>query len=159
MEATSEVVIVDAIRTPVGRRNGSLKDVHPVDLGAHVLAELIRRAGIDPAIVDDVIFGCVTQIGEQASNIGRNSWLRAGFPYTTPASTVTRACGSSQAALHFAASLIKSGAIEIAIAGGVESMTRVFRWGRRPPHHWEVYRTRPDSQSLMGWYHRGFPPN
>jgi acetyl-CoA acetyltransferase family protein len=120
-----DVVIVEAVRTPIGKRNGALKEVHPVDLGSRVLTELIGRTGIDPAIVEDVIFGCVTQIGEQASNIARNSWLAAGYPFTTAASTITRACGSSQAAVHFAAGLIQSGACDVIIAGGVESMTRI----------------------------------
>jgi len=122
---SSDAVIVEAVRTPVGKRNGVLKDYHPVDLGSMVITELISRTGIEPGIVEDVIFGCVTQIGEQASNVGRNSWLAAGFPYTTAASTVTRACGSSQAAVHFAAALISSGACDVIIAGGVESMTRI----------------------------------
>ena len=121
----TEAVIVDAIRTPFGKRNGALRDVHPANLGALVLRSLIERNGIDAQIVEDVIFGCVTQVGEQGSSIGRTSWLTAGFPYTTPASTVTRACGSSQAAIHFAAALIQAGVIEVAVAGGVESMSRV----------------------------------
>src|SRR5712671_1182795 len=100
-----DAVIVDAIRTPVGKRNGALKDVHPVDLGSRVLTELVARSRIDPALVEDVIFGCVTQIGEQASNVARNAWLAAGFPVTSAASTITRACGSSQATVHFAAAL------------------------------------------------------
>jgi acetyl-CoA acyltransferase len=120
-----DAVIVDALRTPIGKRNGSLKEVHPVDLCSRVLTELVSRAGIDPAIVEDVILGCVAQIGEQASNVGRNAWLASGFPYTTAASTITRACGSSQGAVHFAAALIQSGACDVIIAGGVESMTRI----------------------------------
>jgi len=120
-----EAVIVEAVRTPIGRRNGKLKDVHPVVLGSLVLKEVVSRAGIEPAQVDDVVFGCVTQVGEQSLNIGRNAWLTAGFPVTTPATTVDRQCGSSQQAVHFAASLIQSGVCDITIAGGVESMTRV----------------------------------
>jgi len=120
-----EAVIVEAVRTPIGRRNGKLKDVHPVVLGSLVLKEVVSRAGIEPAQVDDVVFGCVTQVGEQSLNIGRNAWLTAGFPVTTPATTVDRQCGSSQQAVHFAASLIQSGVCDIAIAGGVESMSRV----------------------------------
>src|SRR5437868_619297 len=120
-----EVVIAEAVRTPIGRRNGKLKDVHPVVLGSLVLKEIVHRAGIKPEQVEDVIFGCVTQVGEQSLNVGRNAWLTAGFPVTTPATTVDRQCGSSQQAVHFAASLIQSGVCDITIAGGVESMTRV----------------------------------
>src|SRR5205814_1375762 len=120
-----EVVIVEAARTPIGRRNGKLKDVHPVVLGSLVLREVVTRAGIEPSMVDDVVFGCVSQAGEQSLNIGRNAWLTAGFPVTTPAATVDRQCGSSQQAIHFAANLIQSGIADITIAGGVESMTRV----------------------------------
>ncbi|HEY8864278.1 MAG TPA: thiolase family protein [Candidatus Dormibacteraeota bacterium] len=120
-----EVVIVEAVRTPIGRRNGKLKDIHPVVLGSMVLKELIERAGIKPEQVEDVVFGNVTQVGEQSLNIGRNAWLTAGFPFTTPATTVDRQCGSSQQAIHFAANLIQSGVCDITIAGGVESMSRV----------------------------------
>jgi acetyl-CoA acyltransferase len=120
-----EVVIVEAVRTPIGRRNGKLKDVHPVVLGSLVLKEVVRRSGIAPEQVDDVVFGNVTQVGEQSLNVGRNAWLTAGFPFTTPATTVDRQCGSSQQAIHFAANLIQSGVCDITIAGGVESMTRV----------------------------------
>jgi acetyl-CoA acetyltransferase family protein len=120
-----EAVIVEAVRTPIGRRNGKLKDVHPVVLGSLVLKEVVDRAGIKPEQVDDVVFGCVTQTGEQGINVGRNAWLTAGFPVTTPATTVDRQCGSSQQALHFAANLIQAGMCDITIAGGVESMTRV----------------------------------
>jgi acetyl-CoA acyltransferase len=120
-----EAVIVEAVRTPIGRRNGKLKDVHPVVLGSLVLREVVKRAGIEPQQVEDVVFGCVGQAGEQSLNVGRNAWLTAGFPVTTPATTVDRQCGSSQQALHFAANLIQSGVCDITIAGGVESMTRV----------------------------------
>jgi acetyl-CoA acyltransferase len=120
-----EAVIVEAVRTPIGRRNGKLKEVHPVVLGSLVLQEVVRRAGIEPGQVDDVVFGCVGQAGEQSLNVGRNAWLTAGFPVTTPATTVDRQCGSSQQALHFAANLIQSGVCDITIAGGVESMSRV----------------------------------
>ncbi len=99
--------------------------MHPVVLGSLVLKEVVSRAGIEPAQVDDVVFGCVSQAGEQSLNIGRNAWLTAGFPVTTPATTVDRQCGSSQQAVHFAASLIQSGVCDITIAGGVESMSRV----------------------------------
>src|SRR3954454_25101424 len=120
-----EAVIVEAVRSPIGRRNGKLKDVHPVVLGSLVLREVVRRAGIEPQQVDDVIFGCVSQAGEQSLNIGRNAWLTAGFPVTTPATTVDRQCGSSQQAIHFAANLIQAGICDVTIAGGVESMSRV----------------------------------
>jgi acetyl-CoA acetyltransferase family protein len=120
-----EAVIVEAVRTPLGRRNGKLKDLHPVVLGSMVLQELVRRAEIDPALVEDVVFGCVSQVGEQALNIARNAWLAAGFPFETPGTTVDRQCGSSQQAIHFAANLIQSGVADVAIAGGVESMSRV----------------------------------
>src|SRR5919108_4231198 len=120
-----EAVIVEAVRTPIGRRNGKLKDVHPVVLGSLVLKEVVSRANIKPEQVEDVVFGCVSQTGEQSLNVGRNAWLTAGFPVETPATTVDRQCGSSQQAIHFAANLIQSGVCEITIAGGVESMTRV----------------------------------
>jgi acetyl-CoA acyltransferase len=122
-----EAVIVEAVRTPIarGKSNGKLHEVHPVVLGSLVLKEVVRRAGIDPGQVEDVVFGCVGQAGEQSLNIGRNAWLTAGFPVTTPATTVDRQCGSSQQAIHFAANLIQSGVCEITIAGGVESMSRV----------------------------------
>ncbi|MGW6032728.1 thiolase family protein [Gordonia terrae] len=120
-----EAVIIEAVRTPHGRRNGALAGWHPVDLLAETLTAVIDRSGIDPAIVDDVIAGCVIQIGEQAVNIGRNAVLAAGFPETVPATTIDRQCGSAQQAIHFAAQAIRSGDYDVAIAGGVESMTRV----------------------------------
>lgn len=120
-----EAVIVEAVRTAVGRRNGRLKDWHPVDLMAEVLSALVKRTGIDPGLVEDVIVGCVSQVGEQSLNVGRNAVLAAGFPETVPGTTVDRQCGSSQQAIHFAAQGVLSGAYDIAIAGGVESMTRV----------------------------------
>jgi acetyl-CoA acyltransferase len=120
-----EVVIVEAVRTPLARRNGKLKEMHPVVLGSLVLKEIVRRSGIAPEQVDDVVFGCVTQVGEQSLNVARNAWLTAGFPFTTPGTTVDRQCGSSQQAIHFAANLIAASICDITIAGGVESMTRV----------------------------------
>ena len=122
-----EVVIVEAVRTPIarGKTNGKLHEIHPVVLGSLVLKDVVRRAGIEPDQVDDVVFGCVGQAGEQSLNIARNAWLTAGFPVTTPATTVDRQCGSSQQAIHFAANLIQSGVCDITIAGGVESMSRV----------------------------------
>src|SRR3979490_969444 len=119
-----EAVIVEAVRTPIGRRNGKLKDIHPVVLGSLVLKEIIKGSGIKPEQVDDVVFGCVNQAGEQSLNIARSAWLTAGFPVTTPATTVDRQCGSSQQAVHFAANLIQSGVRDITIRGGVGSMTR-----------------------------------
>ncbi len=120
-----EVVIVEAVRTPVGRRNGSLKDTHPVVLAAIALRELVRRAGIDPAVVEDVVMGCVSQVGEQGLNIARNAVLQAGFPVEVPATTVDRQCGSGQQAIHFAANLIQAGVCDVTIAGGIESMSRL----------------------------------
>src|SRR5579859_2398476 len=97
-----EAVIVEAVRTPIGRRNGKLKDIHPVVLASLVLKEIVQRAGIEPGLVEDVVFGCVSQVGEQSLNVARNGWLTAGFPVTTPGTTVDRQCGSSQQAIHFA---------------------------------------------------------
>jgi acetyl-CoA acyltransferase len=123
--AQREAVIVEAVRTAVGRRNGRLKDWHPVDLLAEVLSTLVQRTGVDPGLVEDVIVGCVSQVGEQSINVGRNAALAAGFPETVPGTTVDRQCGSSQQAIHFAAQGVLSGAYDIVIAGGVEVMTRV----------------------------------
>lgn len=120
-----EAVIVEAVRTAVGRRGGRLKDWHPVDLLAQTLTALVQRTGIDPGRIDDVIIGCVSQVGEQSLNVGRNAVLAAGFPETVPGTTVDRQCGSSQQAIHFAAQGVLSGAYDVVIAGGVESMTRV----------------------------------
>ncbi len=121
----SDAVIVDAVRTPLGRRNGMLAGWHPVDLSAHVLRALVERNDLDPALVDDVIMGCVSQVGDQALNIGRNAVLAAGFPDTVPGTSIDRQCGSSQQAVHFAAQGVMAGAYDIVIAAGVESMTRV----------------------------------
>ena len=118
-------VIVDAVRTPLGKRNGRLKDWHPVDLAAATLSALVERTGIDPGIIDDVVMGCVMQVGEQGINVGRNAVLAAGFPETVPATTVDRQCGSSQQAAHFAAQGVIAGAYDVVIAAGVEVMTRV----------------------------------
>jgi acetyl-CoA C-acetyltransferase len=117
--------IVDAIRTAGGKRDGALKDWHPVDLGAAVLDSLIERTGIDPAAIDDVIVGCVGQIGEQAFHVGRNMVLASSLPETVPAVTIDRQCGSSQQSVHFAAQAVMSGTQDLVIAAGVESMTRV----------------------------------
>jgi acetyl-CoA acyltransferase len=118
-------VIVDAVRTPLGRRNGKLKNAHPVDMGAHVLKALVERTGVDPALVEDVIMGCVMQVGDQGINIARNAALAAGFPESTVGTTVDRQCGSSQQAAHFAAQGVIAGAYDIVVAAGVENMTRV----------------------------------
>ncbi|MGW1028930.1 thiolase family protein [Streptomyces sp. NPDC002577] len=120
-----EAVVVEALRTPVGKRNGGLAGVHPADLSALVLNALVARTGIDPAVVDDVVWGCVSQVGDQSSNIGRYAVLAAGWPDSVPGTTVNRACGSSQQALDFAAQAVLSGQYEVVVAGGVETMSRV----------------------------------
>lgn len=120
-----EAVIVEAVRTPLGKRGGALKDIHPVDLLGRTLTELVDRAKIDPALVEDVIGGCVSQVGDQSLNVTRNAWLAAGLPEHVPGTTVDRQCGSSQQAAHFAAQAVMSGAQDLVIACGVESMTRV----------------------------------
>jgi acetyl-CoA C-acetyltransferase len=126
MEAVmAEAYIAGAVRTPVGRRNGGLAAVHPADLGAHVLAELVGRTGVDPAAVDDVIMGCVSQIGPQTLDIARTAWLSAGLPESVPGVTIDRQCGSSQQAVHFAAQGVMSGTQDLVIAAGVESMSIV----------------------------------
>ncbi|TKG70864.1 thiolase family protein [Prauserella endophytica] len=120
-----EVVIVEAVRTPVGKRKGGLSTWHPADLSAVVLTALAERAGIDPGVVDDVVWGCVSQVGDQSSNIGRYAVLAAGWPESIPGTTVNRACGSSQQALDFAAQAVMSGQQDVVVAGGVEVMSRV----------------------------------
>ncbi|MFI1975400.1 thiolase family protein [Streptomyces wedmorensis] len=130
-----DAVIVEAVRTPMGKgkAGGALSHVHPVALLSHTLRALVERSGIDPALVDDVIGGTVDQVGEQAMNTTRYAWLGAGFPDSVPATTVDRQCGSSQQAVHFAAQGVLSGAYDIAIACGVESMSRVPMWSNVPP--------------------------
>jgi len=118
-------VIVDAVRTPGGKRNGKLKNWHPVDLASEALRAIASRNNLDPALVDDVIMGCVSQVGEQAFNVGRSAVLAAGWPESVPATTIDRQCGSSQQALHFAAQGVMSGAYDIVVAAGVEVMSRV----------------------------------
>ena len=118
-------VIVDAVRTPLGRRDGKLRDWHPVDLASEVLLALQERNGLDPGVVDDVVLGCVMQVGEQAANVARNAVLAAGWPESVPGTTIDRQCGSSQQAAHFAAQAVMSGACDVVVAGGVEVMTRV----------------------------------
>ncbi|MCR8895833.1 acetyl-CoA C-acetyltransferase [Gordonia sp. GONU] len=122
---TPQAYIVDAIRTPVGRRNGSLAKVHPADLGAHIISALVERTGIDPNVVDDVVFGCVDAIGPQAGNIARTAWLAAGLPLDIPGTTVDRQCGSSQQAIHFAAQGVMSGTQDVVVAGGVQNMSAI----------------------------------
>jgi acetyl-CoA acyltransferase len=120
-----DAVIVEAVRTPVGKRNGGLSGVHPADLSAHVLRALAERSGLDPAVVDDVVWGCVSQVGEQTLDIGRTAVLAAGWPESVPGVTVDRQCGSSQQSVHFAAAGLVAGQYDVVVAGGVESMSRV----------------------------------
>ncbi|MBT2523323.1 thiolase family protein [Arthrobacter sp. ISL-28] len=120
-----DAVIVEAVRTPVGRRNGILASVHPADLSAHVLEALAARSGVDPEFVDDVIWGCGAQVGDQSFNLARSAVLGAGWPESVPATTIDRQCGSSQQAVHFAAAGVISGQYDLVVAGGVESMSRV----------------------------------
>jgi acetyl-CoA acyltransferase len=148
-----DAVIVAAVRTPVGKRNGALSGVHPVDLSAHVLRALAERSGIDPAAVDDVIWGCVSQVGEQTFDIARNAVLAAGWPLSVPGVTVDRQCGSSQQSVHFAAAGLVSGQYDVVVAGGVESMSRVpmgssiGAGGANP------------SGSALATLYKGVPPN
>ncbi|HMJ10618.1 MAG TPA: acetyl-CoA C-acetyltransferase [Polyangiaceae bacterium] len=121
----SEAYIIDAVRTPVGKRKGSLSQVHPADLGAHVLKALVERTNIDPNTVDDVVFGCIDQLGPQAGDVARTCWLAAGFSDEVPGVTIDRQCGSSQQAVHFAAQAVMSGTSDLVIAGGVQNMTMI----------------------------------
>src|SRR3984957_3902809 len=120
-----EAYIVDAIRTPVGKRGGGLSAVHPADLGAHVLKALVERNDLDPLAVEDVFFGCVDTIGPQAGDIARTCWLAAGLPEEVPGTTIDRQCGSSQQAVHFAAQAVMSGTNDVIIAGGVQNMSMI----------------------------------
>src|ERR1700684_213755 len=120
-----DAVIVEAVRTPVGKRNGGLSGVHAGDLSSHVLTALAERSGIDPVIVDDVIWGCVSQVGEQTFDIARTALLGAGWPETVPGTTVDRQCGSSQQAISFAAASVIAGHYDVGVAGGGESLSRV----------------------------------
>jgi acetyl-CoA C-acetyltransferase len=120
-----EAYIVDAVRTPVGRRGGGLSQVHPADLGAHSLKALVERSGIDPNAVEDVVFGCVDTIGGQAGDIARTCWLAAGLPEHVPGTTIDRQCGSSQQAVHFAAQAVMSGTSDVIVAGGVQQMSQI----------------------------------
>ncbi|MCF4166670.1 acetyl-CoA C-acetyltransferase [Zavarzinia compransoris] len=121
----AEAYIIDAVRTPVGRRNGSLSKVHPADIGAHAIKALMDRSGVDPAAVDDVVFGCVDALGPQAGDIARTCWLAAGLPEEIPGTTVDRQCGSSQQAVHFAAQGVMSGTQDLVVAGGVQNMSQI----------------------------------
>src|SRR5437763_12473959 len=121
----AEAYIVDAVRTPVGKKGGGLASAHPADLGAHAISGLVDRTGIDPAAVEDVIFGCVDTIGPQAGDIARTCWLAAGLPDDVPGTTVDRQCGSSQQALHFAAQAVMSGTNDVIVAGGVQNMSMI----------------------------------
>ncbi len=125
MPEVREAVIVEAVRTPIGKRNGSLKDIHPVDLLAEALREVVNRAGVDPGLIEDNITGCVSQVGEQSLNVSRNAWLAAGFPEEVPSTSVDRQCGSSQQSIHFAAQGVMAGAYDLVVASGVENMSRV----------------------------------
>jgi acetyl-CoA acyltransferase len=147
-----DAVIVAAVRTAVGKRNGALSGVHPVDLSAHVLQALAERSGADPALVDDVIWGCVSQFGEQTFDIARNAVLAAGWPLSVPGVTVDRQCGSSQQSVHFAAAGLVSGQYDVVVAGGVESMSRVPMGSSRGA-------TANPSGSGLETVFKGVPPN
>jgi acetyl-CoA acyltransferase len=145
-----DAVIVEAVRTPVGRRNGGLSGVHPAELSAHVLNELVGRAGVEPGEVDDVIWGCVGQVGEQTFDIGRTAVLTAGWPETVPGVTIDRQCGSSQQSVHFAAAGLVAGQYDVVIAGGVESMSRV-------PMGTSLAGANPFPQPFLDRYDGAFP--
>ena len=169
-----DAVIVEAVRTPIGKRNGALSGIHSADISAHVLTALVTRAGLEPGLVDDVIWGCVTQVGEQTFDIARTAVLSAGWPEHVPGVTVDRQCGSSQQAVHFAAAGVVSGQYDIAVAGGVEMMSRTTmgsndipaafgaayleRYGEKPAQgrgaedvaeKWGLSRTRLDEYALL----------
>ncbi|HEY9416283.1 MAG TPA: acetyl-CoA C-acyltransferase [Pseudonocardia sp.] len=146
-----DAVIVEAVRTPVGKRNGGLSGVHPLDLSAHVLRSIAERSGIDPAQVDDVIWGCVSQVGEQTGDIARTAVLAAGWPESVTGVTVDRQCGSSQQSVHFAAAGLIAGQYDVVVAGGVESMSRV-------PMGKAVIDQNPYSQAFFDRYN-GIAPN
>ena len=147
----AEAVIVEAVRSPIGKRNGGLSGVHAADLSAQVLNALAQRAGIDPGIVDDVIWGCVSQAGEQALDIARTAALTAGWPETVPGVTVDRQCGSSQQSIHFAAAGVVAGHYDVVVAGGVESMSRT------PMGSTLANGGRPFSQAFLDRYHGADP--
>jgi acetyl-CoA acyltransferase len=151
--AVRDAVIVAAVRTAVGKRNGALSGVHPVDMSATVLRALAERTGLDPTMVDDVILGCVSQVGEQTFDIARNAVLAAGWPITVPGVTIDRQCGSSQQSVHFAAAGLISGQYDVVVAGGVESMSRVPMGSSMGPE-----RVNPSGSGLMTVF-KGVPPN
>jgi acetyl-CoA acyltransferase len=151
--AVRDAVIVAAVRTAVGKRNGALSGVHPVDLSANVLRALAERTGLDPTMVDDVILGCVSQVGEQTFDIARNAVLAAGWPITVPGVTIDRQCGSSQQSVHFAAAGLISGQYDVVVAGGVESMSRVPMGSSMGAE-----RVNPSGSGLMTVF-KGVPPN
>lgn len=130
----SEAYLVDAVRSPVGRRGGGLADMHPADLGGQVIASLLDRVGVDPAAVDDVVLGCVDTLGPQSGDIARTAWLAAGLPEEVPGVTVDRQCGSSQQAVHFAAQAVLAGTADLVVAGGVQSMSQVPIASAMAPH-------------------------
>ncbi|MGI9666857.1 MAG: thiolase family protein [Acidimicrobiia bacterium] len=146
-----EAVIVDAVRTPLGKRNGFLADWQPTDLAAETLKALAERTSLDPELVDDVIMGCVSQVGEQTYNIGRNAVLGAGWPETVPGVTIDRQCGSSQQSVHFAAQGVMAGAYDVVVAAGVESMTRV-------PMGSSMLNANPFGEKMRERYHNGLVP-
>jgi acetyl-CoA acetyltransferase family protein len=146
-------VIVDAVRTPVGRRNGRLSGWHPVDLAAQPLRALVERNDLDPALIEDVVMGCTMTVGEQAMNIGRNAALAAGFPDTVPGTTVDRQCGSAQQAVHFAAQAVMAGAMDIVIGAGIESMSRVPIGSTTEPGPGEAYG--PTVLNRFAFIHQG----
>jgi len=146
-----EAVIVDAVRTPLGKRNGALSDWHPADLAAETLKALAERNNLDPVLVDDVIMGCVSQVGDQTWNIGRNAVLGAGWPESVPGVTIDRQCGSSQQSVHFAAQGVIAGAYDVAIAAGVESMTRV-------PMGFSATGGKPFGERMRSRYHHQLIP-
>jgi acetyl-CoA acetyltransferase family protein len=146
-------VIVDVVRTPVGRRNGRLSQWHAVDLAAAPLKALVERNDLDPALVEDVVMGCTMTVGEQAMNIGRNAVLAAGFPDTVPGTTVDRQCGSAQQAVHFAAQAVMSGAMDVVIGAGVESMSRVPIGSTTDPGPGEAYG--PTVHARYDFIHQG----
>jgi acetyl-CoA C-acetyltransferase len=147
-----EAYVVDAVRTPVGKRGGGLAGVHPVDLGAHVLKALVGRSDVDPGAVDDVIFGCVDTIGPQAGDVARTCWLAAGYPEEVPGVTVDRQCGSSQQAVHFAAQAVMSGTADLVVAGGVQNMSQIPISAAMLAG--EPYGFRTPFEGSLGWAHR-----
>ncbi len=153
METMVNAVIVDAVRTPVGKKNGRLSGWHAVDLAAQPLKALVERNDLDPALIEDVVMGCTMTVGEQAMNIGRNAALAAGFPDTVPGTTVDRQCGSAQQAVHFAAQAVMSGAMDIAIGAGVESMSRVPIGSTTDPGPGEAYG--PTVHERFDFIHQG----